>query len=296
MKLLDSSFRAALTAQTSAIAWCWLIERKDGLAYGFTSCDIMLPIDGTPYQPYTGFAPTADTNIEGLEKNNSQELGGLLTSEQISASDLLSGKYDNAVVTCFLVDITNLPESLEETPPEAEGKPPKFLLQYKRAIASVTQTDLGFTLELRDDDWLLGTDIGKQTSKFCGHDLGDGRCGVDLTPYTFNQSVTAITNRYKFNCDGAFSVDQFSRGKLTFTSGLNQNLSRDVSKFKENNLITLWQPFPYSIAIGDTFTIIQGCGKTLYDCVVRYNNAINSDSEPHIPTSDQALNTPIDEE
>jgi uncharacterized phage protein (TIGR02218 family) len=287
MKILDTTFEQALNSASSAIAWCWLIKRKDGIEQGFTSCDLMLPIDSVPYQPYTGFAPSADSNSEGLSKNNSQELVGLLTSDQISAGDLLSGKYDNALVTCFLVDVTNLPTSLTEYPP-------KFLMQYERAIARVTQNDLGFTFELRDDDWLLETDLGKQTSKFCGYDLGGTGCGVNLTSYSFNQVITAVNNRFQFTCSGSFNPGQFSRGKIVFTSGLNQGISKDISKFELGNEITLWQPFPYSIAVGDGVTLVQGCGKTLYDCVVRYDNAINSDSEPHIPTVDQAFNTPID--
>jgi uncharacterized phage protein (TIGR02218 family) len=286
MKILDPTFQNALAAPSSAIAWCWKIARKDGIEHGFTSFDLMLPIDGTPYQPYTGFAPSSDSNSEGLEKNNSQELGGLLTT-QISADDLLSGKYDNAVVTCFLVDVTNLPASLTEYPP-------RFLLQYQRAIAKIIQTDLGFTFELRDDDWLLQSEVGKQTSKFCEYNLGEPRCGVNLASYTFNQIITAATNRYQFACSGSFTPGQFQRGKITFTSGLNQGISRDISKFESGNNIILWQPFPYSISVGDGVILVQGCGKTLYDCVVRYNNAINSDSEPHIPTIDQAMNTPIE--
>ena len=185
-----------------------------------------------------------------------------------------------------MVDVTNLPASLSENPP-------RHLLLYQRYIKLSSFTDLGFTLELRDDDWLLETKLGRQTSKFCQHDLGDGRCRVDLTPYTFTQTITNVTNRYQFTTNGSFTPGQFSRGKITFTTGINTGISRDISLFETGNNITLWQPLPYSIAPGDEVIIIQGCGKTLFDCITRYNNAVNFGGEPHIPTTDQITNPPI---
>ena len=192
MKTLDPQFQTALASEVTAIAWCWLIEPTQGAALGFTSFDVMFSIYGTQYEPFTGFSPTADSNSEGVENNNSQDLMGLFTSEQISANDILSGKLDGARVTCFQVDVTNLPLNLTNTPP-------KYLLIYQRYIKAVTVSDIGFKLELRDKDWLLSkASIGKITSKFCDHDLGDAFCGVDLTPHTYTQTITSIASRYEF--------------------------------------------------------------------------------------------------
>ena len=244
-------------------------------------------IGGITFYPFTGFTPTSDRNTLNLEKDNSQQLGGLLTEEQISGADLLSGVYDGARVTCFLVDMTDLPYSILMPPP------PKFLTLYKRYIKISSQNDLAFSLELQDNDWKLDAKIGKQTSKFCGHDLGDANCGVDLTPYTFNEAIAQVINRYQFETTGSYVPEQFSRGSITFNTGLNAGITRDIATFGLQNSFTLWQPVPYSIAVGDEVTIVQGCSKTLFDCVTRYDNAINCDSEPHIPTTDQAINTPI---
>lgn len=287
MKILNASFQTALSAESSAIAWCWLIERSDGIKLGFTSFDLILPIDSVPYEPFTGFTPTADSNSQGLEKNNSQELYGLFSSEQVSAADLLSGKFDKAIVTCFLVDVTDLPNTLNDSPAS-------FLLVSQRQVKGISQSDLGFNLQTRDDDWKLEASIGKQTSKFCSHNLGDANCRVDLTNYTFTETVTNAANRYQFEISGSFTPGQFDRGKITFVTGGNALISRDVAKFETGNKIALWQPLPYAIAIGDEVAITQGCGKTLFDCITRYNNAINHGGEPHIPTTDQAIYMPID--
>ena len=287
MKSLDPQFQSALAAESTCIAYCWLIDRTDNVRVAFTSLDLTFDIGTVTFYPYTGFTPTSDRNAEGLEKNNSQDLQGLLTSEQIGSEELIAGVYDGARVTCFLVDVTNLPFSII-----APG-PPKLLTLYQRYIKMSSQTDLGFTLELRDDDYLLENKLGKQTSKFCEHNLGDAGCGVDLTPYTFSSTVEDVTSSYQFQLGGSFTPGQFDRGKITFNTGNNATVVRDI-KSNEGNNFTLWQPLPFAIDFGDEVTIVQGCGKTLFDCVTRYNNAVNSDSEPHIPTTDQAINTPIE--
>lgn len=285
MKVLDATLQEALAREATSIAWCWLLEPKNGTPLGFTSFDLMFSIFGIYYKPFTGFTPTADSNSEGLQNNNSQDLAGLLTSEQISAHDILSGKFDGAKITCFQVNVTDLPPNLTDSPP-------KHLTLYERYIKRFLLSDIGFKIELRDDDWKLEAKLGKVTSKFCDHDLGQPGCGVDLTPYTFTSYITAITSRYQFTLDGSFTIGQFNRGKITFITGNNAGVTRDVATNDSGNQVTLWQPLPYSINVGDQVTIVQGCGKTLYDCIVRYDRATNFDGEPHIPTTDQAINTP----
>ena len=287
MKSLDPQFQFALSAESTCIVYCWLIDRTDGVRLAFTSLDVAFIIEDVTFYPYTGFTPTSDRNSIGLEKNNSQDLQGLLTEEQISSEDLLASVMDGARVTCFLVDVTDLPLTI------VTAEPPKMLVLYQRYIKTSSQTDLNFVLELRDNDYSLETKLNKQTSKFCEHNLGDAGCGVDLTNYTFSSSIVNVTNSYQFKLSGDFTSGQFDRGKIIFNTGDNATIMRDI---RLNNLqeFTLWQPLPFTINVGDEVTIVQGCGKTLFDCVTRYDNAVNSDSEPHIPTTDQAINTPIE--
>ena len=287
MKVLDPALLNSLSLESTCIAWCWLLKRKDGINLGFTSLDIMLPIDGVPYYPFTGFSPSADAISEGLSSNNSSDLAGIITDEQISFNDLISGKLDEAELVCFQVDVTNLPDSLSQDPP-------RHLLQYHRVIKSVEISELGFKFQLRDDDYELEATIGKVTSKFCDYDLGGDFCGVDLTPYTFTESITSTDTRHRFFGSGSYDVGQFDRGNITFTTGANAGISRDVAFFREGNEIVLWSSLPFSIAVGDEYTIVQGCNKTLFDCITRYNNAYRCDCMPNIPTIDQAINTPIE--
>ena len=191
MKTLEPIFQNAIAQKVTTIAWCWLIERLDGVKLGFTSFDLPLPIDGVSYEPTTGFAPSADSTSEGFEQNDSQSLAGILSSDQISDRDLLAHKYYYAKITRFQVDVTNLPASLEDLPP-------KYLEVYQGFLGKVTPSDRGFSIEVRKIDYLLETEIGKTSSKKCGHTLGDSNCKVNLSNYTQNSAIASINRNDDF--------------------------------------------------------------------------------------------------
>jgi hypothetical protein len=88
---------------------------------------------------------------------------------------------------------------------------------------------------------------------------------------------------------GSNNVGFFDFGKVTFTSGLNINLSMEVKRYNVG-LVELQLPMPYPIEVGDTYTIVSGCGKRFTeDCIQKFNNAINFRGEPHLPGVDQLM-------
>ena len=284
MKTLDSNFQTALTSETTTLAWCWLIQRQDGTTLGFTSFDLPLSIDGVTYSAATGFTPSAWATSEGLAQNDNQNLKSIISSDAISEEDLLAGKYNYASITCFIVDVTNLPTSLIENPP-------KFLHLYSGILGKIKKSDRYFEIEVRGLDHKLENKLGELTSKFCRYQLGGFGCQLDLTPYTYTQAITGVSNQYTFTIDGVIPDGSLDRGQLTFISGLNAGRSADIAYYSSNQIV-LFQPMPYQIQVGDLMTVIQGCAKTLLACA-KYNNVINFGGEPHVPLTDKALNMPI---
>lgn len=283
MKTLNSNFQTALTQETTTLAWCWLIQRIDGINLGFTSFDLPLAIDGVNYAPETGFTPSAVNTSEGTERGDNQNLKSILSSDAITEGDLLAGKYNYASITCFIVDVTNLPASLTENPP-------KLLHLYTGILGKIKKSDRTFEIEVRGLDHKLENKLGELTSKFCRYEFGGFGCGVDLSPYTYSQGITGVSNQYTFAIDGSIPSGVLDRGKLTFTSGANNTISADIAYYSSNQIV-LFQPLPYTIEVGDTVTVIQGCAKTLLACA-KYNNVINFGGEPHVPLTDKALNMP----
>lgn len=85
------------------------------------------------------------------------------------------------------------------------------------------------------------------------------------------------------------AVGFYTYGKLTFTSGANINLSMEVKSYATGT-IELQLPMPFPIAIGDTYTIVAGCGgRFTEDCIMKFNNGLNFRGEPHLPGVDQIM-------
>lgn len=83
----------------------------------------------------------------------------------------------------------------------------------------------------------------------------------------------------------------FTYGTVTFTSGNNAGVVREIANHS-NNTITLFEQTPFDIAPGTTINVTTGCDKTLKNCF-RYNNVVNFQAEPYIPTPDKFASTPI---
>lgn len=102
MKILDPTFKDALSQKSLTLAWCWLITRLDGMQLGFTSLDVPITIGGITYYGITGFDPGAAQQSQGVDKLDSQTLKGILDVSGISKAELDSGIFEGARVRRFL--------------------------------------------------------------------------------------------------------------------------------------------------------------------------------------------------
>lgn len=83
----------------------------------------------------------------------------------------------------------------------------------------------------------------------------------------------------------------FGQGKITMTSGVSNGLSTEVKVYSPGS-ITLQLQFPKTVAAGDTYSLVAGCGKRFVeDCVNRFANGINFRGEPHLPGMDKIMRT-----
>lgn len=80
----------------------------------------------------------------------------------------------------------------------------------------------------------------------------------------------------------------FTLGKITMTSGLCTGFSRTVTNWTAPNTMALLNPFPFTIAAGDTFNAYPGCNKTTAACAA-FGNSINFGGMPTIPQAETAV-------
>ena len=95
-----------LDEELVTLAWCWRVERRDGVAIGLTSHDRDLAVDGLVHRASPGMTPSAIRREEGLEAETG-DVAGSLGGAAIGEADLLTGRWDGARVRLFAVDWTD---------------------------------------------------------------------------------------------------------------------------------------------------------------------------------------------
>jgi uncharacterized phage protein (TIGR02218 family) len=160
-----------------------------------------------------------------------------------------------------------------------------------------------YAAELRGLAAKYQKNVGRVVLPTCDAVLGDARCGVDLTPFTMTGvTVDAVTSRISFTAteletgSPPMPADWFTFGVVTFTSGLNNGLAREIKLHTVGGVLTLLDPFPFTVAIGDAFTIVPGCNKLLKlsdgtyggHCAVKYDNVVNFRGFAEVPLMNEA--------
>ena len=87
----------------------------------------------------------------------------------------------------------------------------------------------------------------------------------------------------------AGATGYFAGGLMTMTSGANEGLSVEVGTYVPG-IMSMRLSFPYPVEVGDTYTMVAGCGKRFVeDCKNKFDNIVNFRGEPHLPGMDQVI-------
>ena len=276
MRAIPPPLQAKLDSGVTTLCRCWTIRRQDGVTQGFTDHDEDIVIDGVTCRAGTGLSGTEATQKFGLAVDSS-ELTGALASDTLNEDDLAAGQYDAAETILWLVDWS---------------EPSLRVLIAKGTLGEVRRDGAAFTAELRGLSQTLAEETGRLYTAACSADLGDGRCGVDLSAPAFrgNGIVVTLSGTSSFSASGLddFADGWFTAGKLTFTGGGYSGLSVEVKLHRKAATVTfdLWQAMARDIAPGDAFVVTAGCDKRFATCHDRFDNVVNFRGFPHIPGND----------
>lgn len=276
MKSISANLENHLAGEVTTLATCWKITRSDTTIMGFTDHDRDLIIDSVSYLAATGFTPTAIASSDNLAVDN-LDVEGMLDSTAIKEEDIMAGLYDFAEIEIFQVNYGNI----------GHGK----LMLRRGWLGEVSIGKNSFVAEVRGLTQRLSRTIGELYSPSCRANFGDSRCGVNLTSFTVTGSITSVTNNQVFaDTTRAEASGYFNFGKITFTSGNNNGLSMEVKEYTIGK-ITLVLPMPYTVQVGNSYSLIAGCDKTFATCRDDFNNVVNFRGEPHVPGTDKMLET-----
>lgn len=260
-----------LEAPVATVAFCWRLNRRDGIALGFTSHDRDLVIGGLTYRAAPGMLPSAVSLRDGLEAD-AMDVTGALTAEALTAADLAAGRWDGAGVRLLVVDWTD-PEGGQQ-------------LLARGELGAVSIEDERFTAELKGPAAQLAMPVAELTSPDCRAELGDKRCRVDLAPLTIVTEIAAVIDGTTFDVvEAGGSANGYAYGRLRWISGANSGLAAPILR-SDGVRITLREPPAFSLAAGDRVEIVEGCDKLFATCRDRFANAENFRGEPHLPGND----------
>jgi uncharacterized phage protein (TIGR02218 family) len=260
-----------LQPELTSIALCWRLDRRDGVAIGFTSHDRDLVIDGMDYRAAPGMLPSAVSLSDGFDVDT-LDVSGALTSDAITEADLGAGRWDGARVRLFAVDWTA---------PEAGT-----LALARGELGDVGSRDGAFTAELRGATALLERPAIEYTSPECRAELGDRRCRVDLAGRTRFARIIDVVDDVTLRMDAAEpSANAYAYGRLRWIEGANSGLASALLG-SEGDEISLREPPPFAIGAGVLVELTEGCDKSFATCRERFANHASFRGEPHLPGND----------
>jgi uncharacterized phage protein (TIGR02218 family) len=284
MRTVPANLQTHLNGEELTLAQCVKVTRADSTVLGFTTGNLDIVFDGVTYSALSSLGASEQQNQVGSGVDN-METVGILSSDVITDTDLLAGKYDGAAIEVFVVNWANL----------TQGR----VLLFSGWIGNVQLTDGQFTAEIRSKSQKLSQQIGQLTCPTCRVvRFGDSHCNVaSLASYQFAKVVTAVADNRNitFGSDAA-ATGYYNYGVVTFdndaSGGLNAGLSREIkvhTLVSGEAVLELQEAFPFDVAVDDEATLEAGCDRLLATCRDKFSNVANFRGEPHIPGNDRLM-------
>lgn len=251
-----------------ALAFCWRLERRDGVTIGLTSHDRAFVAHGLHYEAAPGITPSAI--VRGGDDPELTDVQGALSAAAITEADLEAGRWDGASVLLNLTEWT---------------EPGVLWLELVRgSLGSIERRGKAYSASLRSS---LGTLFEKvvspATSPTCRAVLGDRDCRVDLRRHQRILTVRSADDAI-VEFAGAVGAD-FPFGTLRWLEGTNSGLVQAVVD-QEGDTLHLTEAPLFPVQPGIRALLTEGCDKQLATCSARFANALNFRGEPHLPGMD----------
>ena len=284
MRVTLGAMAERLTRSTLTLCELFRVVRVDGTVHLWTTHDADVITDDGTYTPSAGVQRSAISAVSDMTVSNCDLQ---VLSSALSFDDVDSGLLDFAAVTVTVVDYTDPSDGALE------------LLRGHLGEVAV-EPDGSYTAELRSNAQRLSRNIGELYSVTCRADLGDARCRVNLPDFAVTGSVTTVESRSSFIVElvERAPTGRFNLGVLTWTSGANVGRAQEVRTWvQETNRLVLYLPAPRFVRVGDAFSVVRGCDKTITTCRDVFSNTSNFRGEPFLAGEqelrEQGLNVPV---
>ncbi len=274
-----------LARDITTLCTCWRLTRPDGVVTGFTDHDQPLTVDGTLFEPESGFSASEARGTLGMAVDT-VDVEGALSSARIRDEDIAAGLYDGANVETFLVNWR---------------EPEDFAMVRTATIGKMTRSDDRFVAELESLASRLDQPTGRSVSRACDAELGDARCTFDLDRPGFKAIGMVEANEAPDTIVvsglGGAEPGWFAFGTLTWATGERSGrVERIVDhRVAGGDVLLVLQPrVGPAVSVSDVFSVVAGCDKKFATCKAKFSNAVNFRGFPHLPGNDAAYSYVVD--
>ncbi|HEV7255464.1 MAG TPA: DUF2163 domain-containing protein [Mesorhizobium sp.] len=277
MSTYPPELAAHLAREVTTVCHCWALQPKEGAALGFTEHDRALEFEGVAFEPDTGLVASEARRSIGLS-TDAMDVEGALSSATIGEEDISSGRFDDAEVTCWLVN----------------WRAPAERTVIRRAVLGrIARRDGRFWAELKSLAHPFDRPGGRFVARRCDAELGDERCRAGVGGAAFNGAGAVLADEglglLRVSGLGGFAAGWFAQGRLTWASGERAGQAARVREHRvASGAVHLLLEEAVEAAVGEAFTVRAGCDKRFATCKQKFSNSINFRGFPHLPGNDAA--------
>lgn len=276
MLTLPQALADHLTGETTTLCHCWKLTRADGVVLGFTDHDATVTFDGDDYEPRSGFTASEAEQKEGLSVDGF-DVEGALDSERLSEADIAAGIYSDALVDVFVVNWAS---------------PAERVLLRRARVGTIARSGAAFRAELVSAAIDLDKPKGRLFMRRCDAELGDVRCGKDVSVAPFR--VTVVVTGHHSDGIAVSGIDAeaagwFTGGTIAWTENAQAKNAAVADHLKAGGgprlLLRAGGPVP---PLGAAAALTAGCDKLFGTCKAKFANHERFRGFPHLPGNDAA--------
>ena len=172
-----------VVSSVTEYAICWHIKLKNGEEIGFTDHDNDIKTDKFEYLSKALIRYNAiQKSVDMLKDFN--EISGVIEHDLIKEKDILKGKFDNALLSIYLVNYKDL-------------KQPEYLLK-QGYISSIKCSNNQLYADISPITEKLNSNITKSFSPYCRAKFCDEKCKLDKNVHTRIGKIHKIINKNSF--------------------------------------------------------------------------------------------------
>ena len=173
--------------------------------------------------------------------------------------------------------------------------PEHRVMIWSGQLSEISRRGDAFSTELVSLKAAFERPIGRVYARTCDAEIGDARCGVDLSGAAFRAEaeVVAVLENAQFQMSGLAGFDDgwFTGGRLVWTTGDNAGASARVQQHRGAEIDLVRAP-RFVAAVGDACVVTAGCDKSFATCGAKFDARLNFRGFPHMPGPEAVLAGP----